>query len=73
MNLQTKYNEDEMLLLTVYGLYVAPYVGAWIETTLWMLLCLLVWSHPLWVRGLKRSHINLTIYPFMSTLRGRVD
>ena len=34
--------------------WVAPYVGAWIETCLFVgTACLLVESHPTWVRGLK--------------------
>ena len=32
---------------------VAPYVGAWIETTLVSVFALSGWSHPTWVRGLK--------------------
>ena len=33
---------------------VAPYVGAWIETLLILLSFALLWSHPMWVRGLKQ-------------------
>ena len=32
---------------------VAPYVGAWIETILGLILAILSKSHPTWVRGLK--------------------
>ena len=32
---------------------VAPYVGAWIETTLLLKVKYLLKSHPTWVRGLK--------------------
>ena len=34
---------------------VAPRVGAWIETTLDNTASLAAVSHPVWVRGLKRS------------------
>ncbi len=33
--------------------YVAPYVGAWIETSHPFSLISLLESHPTWVRGLK--------------------
>ena len=33
--------------------YVAPYVGAWIETGLFNAFQLRLLSHPTWVRGLK--------------------
>ena len=36
-----------------YRYYVAPYVGAWIETNLLRSESVLVLSHPMWVRGLK--------------------
>ena len=32
---------------------VAPYVGAWIETTDLTVMSRAEWSHPTWVRGLK--------------------
>ena len=32
---------------------VAPRVGAWIETSVERGASLYVWSHPVWVRGLK--------------------
>ena len=32
---------------------VAPYVGAWIETKIFLLPALIAPSHPMWVRGLK--------------------
>ena len=32
---------------------VAPYVGAWIETYQWQVMCYKLESHPMWVRGLK--------------------
>ena len=32
---------------------VAPYVGAWIETSYMVELPTLMESHPMWVRGLK--------------------
>ena len=37
---------------------VAPYVGAWIETILLLLLFVLLLSHPTWVRGLKLLHCS---------------
>ena len=33
---------------------VAPRVGAWIETYLTTNPAYMIWSHPVWVRGLKR-------------------
>ena len=36
--------------------FVAPYVGAWIETLLVPILLRLVLSHPTWVRGLKHPY-----------------
>ncbi len=33
---------------------VAPYVGAWIETSLWLSERTAARSHPMWVRGLKQ-------------------
>ena len=37
--------------------YVAPRVGAWIETTTFPSIILTFTSHPVWVRGLK-PHAN---------------
>ena len=37
------------------GTRVAPYVGAWIETSLNSLRLVSNMSHPMWVRGLKHS------------------
>ena len=34
-------------------LHVAPYVGAWIETTIRTMIADFEKSHPMWVRGLK--------------------
>ena len=34
---------------------VASYVGAWIETRSWLIIVLLMMSHPMWVRGLKQT------------------
>ena len=36
---------------------VAPYVGAWIETFVPKVVVLNIVSHPMWVRGLKRSFV----------------
>ena len=35
---------------------VAPYVGAWIETSISAFVRPIKWSHPTWVRGLKLHH-----------------
>ena len=35
-------------------LWVAPCVGAWIETMMVALMTNFTMSHPVWVRGLKR-------------------
>ena len=37
---------------------VAPYVGAWIETIIIIIIGLIVKSHPTWVRGLKLNMLN---------------
>ena len=34
---------------------VAPHVGAWIETSSAKCYRYCAWSHPMWVRGLKRA------------------
>ena len=34
--------------------YVAPYVGAWIETATALRTLADIKSHPMWVRGLKQ-------------------
>ena len=43
-----------------YDTKVAPYVGAWIETTLRKMLNEEDLSHPMWVRGLKRNKTSNT-------------
>ena len=43
-------------------IYVAPYVGAWIETGWLRSKCQLAVSHPMWVRGLKHKSLNVTAY-----------
>ena len=40
---------------TIAGYAVAPYVGAWIETLGELYLRFIPASHPMWVRGLKRT------------------
>ena len=35
--------------------FVAPRVGAWIETTCFIVAILFIVSHPVWVRGLKHG------------------
>ena len=38
--------------------YVAPYVGAWIETYILIAIHNIYMSHPTWVRGLKHHIVN---------------
>ena len=45
--------ETRYFLLSRRRRDVAPYVGAWIETTMKGLYEILTESHPTWVRGLK--------------------
>ena len=40
---------------------VAPYVGAWIETSTVLAQINLYTSHPTWVRGLKHVVMHITI------------
>ena len=40
---------------------VAPYVGAWIETQMSYYRGNTSWSHPTWVRGLKRLNMCLSM------------
>ena len=54
-------------------LSVAPYVGAWIETTMKGLYEILTESHPTWVRGLKHECAFLLNLNLGRTLRGCVD
>ena len=42
--------------------FVAPYVGAWIETCLSSLCLNDTESHPTWVRGLKHLWMVLLLY-----------
>ena len=46
--------ETWLLGVEVMALRVAPYVGAWIETQVFLSVMVIVLSHPTWVRGLKR-------------------
>ena len=46
--------------------YVAPYVGAWIETISFIWLFEDNMSHPTWVRGLKLQDSCRTISPLSS-------
>ena len=41
--------------------WVAPYVGAWIETLSISVSVSMARSHPTWVRGLKRSTLRWLI------------
>ena len=52
---------------------VAPYVGAWIETSNDIENILKRGSHPTWVRGLKHPVLVRLIYKVSRTLRGCVD
>ena len=40
---------------------VAPYVGAWIETSLSLISTKSPMSHPTWVRGLKRFNHDVDL------------
>ena len=53
--------------------WVAPYVGAWIETAYTSRLYLLLMSHPMWVRGLKRWNSYRNPVYRCRTLCGCVD
>ena len=53
--------------------YVAPYVGAWIETISFIWLFEDNMSHPTWVRGLKQSIVSIFGTLCGRTLRGCVD
>ena len=54
---------------------VAPRVGAWIETFLYIYLMIVVVSHPVWVRGLKHglSPVYQHRYALCRTPCGCVD
>ena len=52
---------------------VAPYVGAWIETTSCDIDFTARESHPTWVRGLKPLLRGLCVLARSRTLRGCVD
>ena len=52
---------------------VAPYVGAWIETTVQSERSISGVSHPTWVRGLKHSITQILLIAESRTLRGCVD
>ena len=53
--------------------YVAPYVGAWIETVYRLKDEQNAQSHPTWVRGLKRNSVTNLPKAVGRTLRGCVD
>ena len=48
------------------ALSVAPYVGAWIETTCLLNTLNITESHPMWVRGLKRGSIGKVTFRMRS-------
>ena len=45
--------ETQVTQLTTQLLTVTPYVGVWIETHISLYRLIGVWSHPMWVCGLK--------------------
>ena len=56
-------------MVSVYNIsatWVAPYVGAWIETLRSQLDLPFCSSHPTWVRGLKLGRDILTLAPILS-------
>ena len=53
--------------------YVAPHVGAWIETSLAVKIERSAQSHPMWVRGLKLSVRREVTSPTSRTPCGCVD
>ena len=55
--------ETSSVLVWAMDAGVAPYVGAWIETLLILLVFASNLSHPTWVRGLKLYLIIRTICP----------
>ena len=52
---------------------VAPYVGAWIETCIFLIMSYCVLSHPMWVRGLKHNKVHHQKFIKCRTLCGCVD
>ena len=50
-------------LFDYHPLYVAPYVGAWIETSAHLHNRMPWKSHPMWVRGLKQFFV-LTVQSY---------
>ena len=52
---------------------VAPYVGAWIETSEYLSIDGDNKSHPTWVRGLKLGYKAVNPMSKRRTLRGCVD
>ena len=54
-------------------MFVAPYVGAWIETVNLSFTPVLEKSHPTWVRGLKPQGYATQAGSVGRTLRGCVD
>ena len=38
---------------------VAPHVGAWIETSIFLSSIIINQSHPMWVRGLKHRRVPI--------------
>ena len=51
-----------LAVVHILGTAVAPYVGAWIETSLSSLSTMARRSHPTWVRGLKLLDFVIFLY-----------
>ena len=66
--IETKYGDRQEAAKTV-----APYVGAWIETTSFAPTYDELWSHPMWVRGLKLDAQIENVKADSRTLCGCVD
>ena len=45
--------KQKILIFVIRVIYVAPHVGAWIETSSTLDFNNFLKSHPMWVRGLK--------------------
>ena len=55
-----------MVFVIISAAFVAPRVGAWIETSSLDNALKVISSHPVWVRGLKLSLLLLLIVTLMS-------
>ena len=62
--------KQRVLACRIIADVVAPFVGAWIETSVIGMMSKLLPSHPSWVRGLKQPqglqvHTNISVAPFV--------